>query len=182
MPNRDINLWTLHTPDFSITEGRVEHSKSEYYHDIPRVSQAYPELWRRINIPDGQIIWCYLDKTEIRKTGVEKVLWELCLPESEVIQFVDDMVWKRILEIKGELPQRLRNQWKYKSLKKYPNNPTSAKNYEKKCQGDYWMQTPKSNNWWDELFVKMGEGLSMSALIHHPVRDDRVKKKIRWCI
>lgn len=186
MPNRYINLWTLHTTDFSITEGQVAHSKSEYYQNTAGVKQAYPELWRRINIPDGQIIWCYLDKTEIPKTGIEKVLWEICLPEtevirlpeSEVIQFVDDMVWNRILGIKCGPPQGLRNQWKDESLKKYPNNIAAAKNYEKRCQDDYWNQKPKSNSWWDELFVKIGGSTSISALIRHPVRKDWIKNKI----
>lgn len=190
MPNRDINLWTLHTPDFSLTEGRVDHSKSEYYQNTTGVKQAYPELWRRINIPEGQIIWCYLDKTEIAKTGIEKILWEICLPEtevirlpeSEVVQFVDDMVWNRILEIKCEPPQGLCNQWKDESLKKYPNNIAAAKNYEKRCQDDYWNQKPKSNSWWDELFVKIGGSTSISALIRHPVRKDWIKNKIMWCI
>ncbi len=181
MPNRYINLWTLHTPDFSLTEGRVDHCKSEYYQNTAGVKQAYPELWRRINIPDGQIIWCYLDKTEIPKTGVKKILWELRLPESEV-KFVDDMVWNRILGIKCGPPQGLRNQWKEESLKKYPNNIAAAKNYEKRCQDDYWNQKPKSNSWWDELFVKRGESTSMSALIRHPTRKDWLKPKIMWYI
>jgi hypothetical protein len=182
MPNRYINLWTLHTPDFSIKEGRVDHSRSKYYRDTPGVKEAYPELWRRINIPDGQIIWCYLDKTEIPITGTEKVLWEICLPESEVIQFVDDMVWNRILERKCAPPQGLRNQWRDESQKEYPNNTEAAKNYEKKCQDDYWNQKPKSNSWWDELFVETGESTSVSALIRHPVRKDWLKSKIMWCV
>lgn len=182
MPNRNINLWTLHTPDFSITKGRVNHSKSKYYQDTSGVEQSYQKLWRQIDIPDEQIIWCYLDKTEIPKTGIEKVLWEICLPKTEVIQFVDDMVWNRILGIKCEPSRELRNQWQEESQKEYPNNPAAAKNYEKKCQDDYWLQKPKSGNWWDELFVKRGESTSMSALIRHPVRKDRIKDKIPWYI
>ncbi|MFC1635052.1 hypothetical protein ACFL5Z_09430 [Planctomycetota bacterium] len=168
----------------------MDHAKSKYFQNTPCVKQAYPELWRRINIPDGQIIWCYLDKTEIRKTGIEMVLWKLCLPETEVIrlpgskviQFVDDMVWNRILgrERECELPQGLCNQWREKSVEKYPNNPAAAKNYEKKCQNDYRNKKPKSNSWWDELFVQRGQSTSISALIRHPVRKDWIENKVIW--
>ncbi len=180
MLNGYINLWTIHPPDFSIKEGRLDHSKSEYYKNTPGVKQAYPELWKRINIPDGQIIWCYTDKSDITKTGIIKKRWDLYLPVSEVIQFVDDMVWNRILGIKCDVPPSLRNQWRDESQKKFPSNPATAKVYEKECYNNYWMKKPKTGSWWDELFVsRIGE--CTSALIRHPVREDCIKNEIRWC-
>ena len=181
MSNEYITLWTLHTPDFSIIEGRIDHSKSKYYQDTPGVKQAYSKLWQYIKIPDGQIIWCYLDKTEIRKTSTKMVLWEICLPKSKIIKYVDDMVWNRILGIKCHVPSSLSDQWRQKAIKKFPHNPTLAHEYEKKCRDDYWAQKPKGNSWWDELFVKMDKGLSMSALIRHPVQEDLINNKIIWC-
>jgi hypothetical protein len=200
MPNEYINLWTIHSPNFSITDGRVDHSKSEYYQNTHGVKQAYPELWQRINIVDGQIIWCFPDKNDIRKTGKKLILWELYLPRSEVIQFVDDMVWNRILGIKCDIPMPLRCQWRNESLKNIPNNQKAAKDYEHKCYQEYWMQKPKTGNWWDELFVSgigmqkpktgnwwdelfvsgIGGSISTSVLIRHPVQLAWVKDKIKW--
>jgi hypothetical protein len=181
MPNGYINLWTIHSPNFSITDGRVDHSKSEYYQNTQGVKQAYPKLWQRINIVDGQILWCFPDKNDIRKTGEKMVLWELYLPRSEVIQFVDDMVWNRILGIECDVPMSLRCQWCDKSLKKFPNNQKTAKEYEHKCYQEYWMQKPKAGSWWDELFVSSISGsISTSVLIRHPVQSAWVKDKIKW--
>lgn len=180
MTNEYINLWSIHTPDFSITEGRVDHSKSNYFQNTQGVKEAYKKLWKRINIPDGQIIWCYLDKTEIPITGTEKTLWEICLPISKVIKYVDDIVWNRILGIKCRVPSCLFFQWRQEGIGKFPHNPTLAHDYERKCRDDYWTQKPKGNSWWDELFVEMDKGLSMNALIRHPVQEDLIKNKIKW--
>jgi len=110
------------------------------------------------------------------------------------------MVWNRILGIKCDIPMPLRCQWRNESLKNIPNNQKAAKDYEHKCYQEYWMQKPKTGNWWDELFVSgigmqkpktgnwwdelfvsgIGGSISTSVLIRHPVQLAWVKDKIKW--
>lgn len=176
MTNEYINLWTIHTPDFSITEGRVEHSKSNYYQNTQGVKEAYPKLWQRINIPDGQIIWCYLDKTEIRKTSKKWCCGKSVYLYQKLLSML--MIW---FGIESRVPSSLFFQWRKEGIDKFPHNPTLAHDYERKCRDDYWAQKPKGNSWWDELFVKMDKGLSISALVLHPVQEDLINNKILWC-
>lgn len=182
MHEDQLKLWTVHRvhpPGFSLTEGRVDHSKSEYYPTTPRVKDAYHELWRRLQIPDGQVVWCYTDG-EIVKIGAEKVKWELHVPSSEIICFIDDVVWNRILKIKCSVPANMRCQWYGEALKKFPNDPKALKAYEERCLENFWSQEPKSGDWWDELFTENADN-GVSALIGHPIPSKWIHGRTSWC-
>ena len=92
MCDEKITLWTIHSPEFDLTSGRVYHSKSEYYRCVPGVKETYRELWHRLNTPEGQVIWCYTENGHIAKTDEEKMLWELQIPREKVICFLDSLV------------------------------------------------------------------------------------------
>jgi hypothetical protein len=172
-----IQLWTVHPHDFSIIEGRVEHSRSTYYLNTPGVKKAYHELWHLLHIQDGQVIWCYTVEDYIAVTGEERIKWELCVPSSAVIRFIDDIVWNRILGIECNVRSDMRRKWRKEALAKYPNNSIASKTYEKQCLKNFWQQKPKSGSWWHELFVDDPEE-AVSALIKHPVPIEWVAQKI----
>lgn len=172
-----VTLWTIHSPDFDLTSGRVDHSKSEYYLSVSGVKEAYHELWRRLNTPEGQIIWCYTKNDDIAKTGEEKIMWELQIALEKVICFLDSLVWNRILGIKCSVGSTLHRQWIKEAIEKCPEDSHS---YVDRCYEDFWNQKPKTGSWWDELFVH-NTGDCVDAIIHHPVPDKFVKEHITWC-
>ncbi len=171
-----ISLWTIHSPDFDLSSGLVDHSKSEYYLTVPGVRQAYHELWRRLNTPKGQIIWCYTENDNITKSGTEKILWELQIPHKKVLCFLDSLIWNRILGIRCGVGNTLRRKWMKEANEKCPDDSHS---YFEKCVEDFWGQKPKTGSWWDELFVQR-TGECVDAIIHHPVPEYFIKKRITW--
>ncbi len=190
MPEKRINLWTIHSDDFSISEGCVDHSKSIYYKKTKGVKDAYPELWKRLSkevsnkekskaIEEGQIIWCFTSKDEICRTGIRKIKWDLFVPESEVT-FMDSLVWNRILGIRCGVGSEMSNKWKDGGLEKYPYDIKKARYYEKKCCDKFWSQKPASGSWWDELFVDDKQENASCALISHPVPDSWILEKCEW--
>ena len=139
-----VTLWTIHSPDFDITSGRVDHSKSEYYLSVPGVKEAYHELWRRLNTPEGQIIWCYTKNDDIAKTGEEKIMWELQIELEKVICFLDSLVWNRILGIKCSVGRTLRRKWIKEAIE---IRPADSRSYVDRCYEDFWNQKPKTGSW-----------------------------------
>jgi len=138
-----ITLWTVHSPDFDIRAGKVDHSKSEYYLNTPGVKEVYHELWRRLNTPKGQIIWCYTEYSDIAKTGIKKVMWELQIPLENVVCFIDDLVWNRILGIRCNVGRTLRRKWQNEAIEKCPSD---SHFYFKKCEEDFWNRKPKTGS------------------------------------
>ncbi len=173
-------LWTLHPPCFSLTKGRVDHKESENYCDLPGAKEAYHELWSRQQILDGQVVWCYTDESLIRKTGgIEKIKWELSVPDSKIICFIDDLVWNRILGKRYRVPDKMR-QWDDEALKKYPNDLNARKDYKGYLEESFWNREPVSGSWWCELFTENtcnGE----SALIRHPIPCEWIIGHEIWC-
>jgi len=177
MCNEIVTLWTIHSPDFDLTSGRVDHSKSKYYLSVSGAKEAYHELWRRLNTPEGQIIWCSTKNDEIVKTGEENIMWELQIPHENVICFLDSIVWNRILGKKCRVGNALSQKWKREAIKKCP---VDSHSYEDRCYENFWNQKPKTGSWWDELFVQ-NTGECIDAIIHHPIPESFVKKQITWC-
>ncbi len=178
-----LRLWTVHPPGFSLTEGRVDHSKSKYYCDTHGVKDAYHELWHRRQIPDGQVVWCYTDEGSIERTGEKKVKWDLYDPSLKTICFIDDLVWNRILGIKCGFRDGIEGgigyQWHKDALEKFPNDLKASKAYEARCFEDFWSQEPKSGNWWNELFTE-NAGNGVSALIRHPIPSKWIHGSMPW--
>lgn len=179
MQEDKIELWTIHPKGFSITEGCVDHAKSRYYQETPGVKEAYHELWDRLSIESGQVVWCWCctHENDIPPiTGVKKIKWELCVPVSEVLQFIDDIVWNRILGIKCCVRSDMKYKWRKEALAKYPHNSVDSKAYEKQCCENFWKRKPESGSWWNELFVD-DPGEAVSALVKHPVPTQWVLSK-----
>lgn len=87
-----MNLWTYHDPDFSLTSGRVDHTRSPYADD-PAIMAAYLELGRRLNIPDVQIIWCYTRHGRYPLTSIERREWHLSVPSDQIRACYNQLAW-----------------------------------------------------------------------------------------
>ena len=176
MQEDKIELWTIHPEGFSITEGCVDHAKSRYYQETPCVKEAYHELWDRLSIESGQVVWCYTRENDILITGVKIIKWKLCVPVSEVLRFIDGIVWNRILGIKCFVRSDMKYKWRKEAISKYRNNSVDSKAYEKQCCENFWKREPESGSWWNELFVD-DQGEAVSALVKHPVPTQWVLSK-----
>ena len=171
-----MKLWTIHdTYDFKLSEGHVDHSKSDYYNNTPGVKEAYHQLWPLIRMPDGQIIWCYTRKKDICKTGTPKIMWTLEVPEDSVITYIDDIMWNCILGIRVCLTLSYRRPIRAKVEKEFPNDPCNQKILEKEFVKKFWENKPPAEELWEKLLLdKAVDGFP--ALIKHPIPDDWIIK------
>ncbi|MFC1604924.1 hypothetical protein ACFL5F_07850 [Planctomycetota bacterium] len=170
-----MELWTLQTPNHDLTSGRVDHSQSEYYNTVSGIKEAYCELWQRLKILDGQIIWCYTNKSDIVTTPTDNmVLWELHIEPDDILCLIDTIVWNRILGKRCSVSKTIRTQWISEGLKRCPDDPVAGYH---KIEEEFWNQKPLSGSWWNDLFVE-NLGKHIDAIIRHPVLEDNVIGKI----
>ena len=171
MPKK-MRLWTIHKNGaFSLTDGSVDHSRSEYYMSIPAVREAYPQLWRHLGLADGQIIWCYTRREDIPDTDTAKRIWEIEVGTSSVLAYIDDVVWNRILRIRVPLTPRYRKPIREEAARRFPDHSQARREYEKKLEQRFWDRRPPEGKLWRELFLdKPADG--SSALIRHPLQEE----------
>jgi hypothetical protein len=171
-----MKLWTIHdTYDFKLSKGHVDHSKSDYYNNTPGVKEAYYKLWPLIQVPDGQIIWCYTRKEDIRKTGTPKIKYTLKVPEDSVITYIDDIMWNYILGIRVNLTQSYKRKIRAEAGNKFPNNPCKRKTFEKELENKFWENKPPARELWEKL--RLDKAVDGSpALIKHPIPYDWIIK------
>jgi hypothetical protein len=94
-----MQLWTWHEPDFDLTSGEVDHSRSKYYKGTPGIPAAYAELSRLLGT--DQIIWCYVRRHEYHQLpNLTRIEWALDVPEDQILGMIDAYVWNKILGIK----------------------------------------------------------------------------------
>lgn len=171
-----MKLWAIHnknddTNDFKLSEGRVDHSKSDYYNDkhgvTPGVKEAYHRLWSLIKVPDGQIIWCCTREKDFVKTSTPKIKWTLDVPECSIITYIDYIVWNRILDIRVPLPTSYKRDIKAKAGAN-PNDGPKRYALEKKLEKEFWENKPPVEELWEKLLIDKAGDCS-NALIKHPI-------------
>jgi len=167
-----MRLWTIHNNQgFSLTEGKVDHSKSEYYASIPAVREAYPKLWRHLGVDDGQIIWCYTRTEDIPVTSIPRHMWELEAPESSILTYIDDVTWNRLLGIRVRLTPRYTEAIREDAAKKFPHDPQARRQHEIESEKRWWDHKPPESTLWRELFLdKPVDG--SPALLRHPIQKE----------
>ncbi len=171
-----MKLWTIHdTYDFKLSEGHVDHSKSDYYNNTLGVKEAYPQLWSLIGIPDGQIIWCYTRKEDICITSEPIIMYTLEVPEDSVITYIDDIMWNCILGKRPRLTLSYRRPIEAEAGKKFPKDPYKRRNLEKELVNEFWENKPPAGELWEKLRLDKAVD-SSSALIKHPIPDDWIIK------
>ncbi|MCH7702889.1 MAG: hypothetical protein IID37_14490, partial [Planctomycetes bacterium] len=161
-------LWTWHKPDFSLLDGHVDHTRSEYVRTVDGVGGACRQLAARIGT--GQLIWCYTvpDQRIVRPCHTE-VEWVLDVPPKSILQLVDDIVWNRILGIRCTLPPKIRHAWRDEALRRFPYDAGARAGFETEQEESFWTQPPSGESWWDVLFVREEAREGVSALVPHPV-------------
>jgi hypothetical protein len=116
-----VQLWTWHKPDFSLTSGRVYHSRSSYYQTIDTIPPAYEILASHIGT--DQIIWCYSHPGKrIIIPGNPCVEWVLDVPSDKVLAIIDTWVpgFVQVAPIQP-INAFLKNQWNAKLVSESEN-------------------------------------------------------------
>ena len=86
-----MELWSYHSPEFSLLQGRVDPTKSKFAQDYP---DAYQKLCECLGT--DQIVWCCTSRDDWpQKTGYCE--WALDVPNGDFFRIVDYMVWNGIL-------------------------------------------------------------------------------------
>ncbi len=161
--------------EFSLTTGNVDHSLSDYYREIDGVPAAYERLWSEIGT--SQIVWCYTLANQYSTTGIARLEWELEIPTDDVLGFVDDIVWNRVLGIQCDLPEELRIEFKNAAIPEHPDDPAARMAFEKELAAEFWNRQPPEGDWWASLLVEARADDCTSALVAHPVDDAMVIDK-----
>jgi hypothetical protein len=95
-----MKLWTWQTEDFDLTCGKVIHGASEVEAGAPGLRQAQAELFRLLG--EDQIIWCFVRKVDSQwlssPTVPRRLEWELNVPIHEVIEIINESVWREIFD------------------------------------------------------------------------------------
>jgi len=166
-----MRLLTYQPPGFSLTEGTVDHLKSEYF-KIPQVKQAYPLLWKRIGT-NGNVIWCYTSQGRYKKTSREMIESVLDVPESNV-RLVDETVWNYILQLDGVgPPKKYRDQVDAEARRIHPSDRVERSKFISEKYKAFWARQAPSGDWWNHLIIRSIEEAvdseAVSAIVAHPL-------------
>jgi hypothetical protein len=152
-----MRLWTLQSPDYLLTAGRVDHSRSMFFQDFETIKNAYLKLWNLIGEPAGQIIWCYTID-DIPCTGTAKRKWTLEVPEDKIICRINDCAWNIITEMTDQ-------------FRRDPGDTIT----------DQLALQPVSGDWWDKIIDHdVMAHRYISALIRHPIQASWVVEDRLW--
>jgi hypothetical protein len=167
-----MQLWTWHEPDFDLTSGEVDHSRSKYYKSTPGILAAYAELSRLLGT--DQIIWCYVRRDEYHQLpNLTRIEWALNVPDNQILGMIDAYVWNKILGIKT-YPRSLYSDW----LDMAPTDESARLAYINKKIEDYHSQPEPSGGWWSRLFTKDSTIEGATALLRHPIPEHWVIRQI----
>ncbi len=168
-----MHLWTWHKPDFSLLDGQMDHEQSEYVQTVSGIREAYHKLSNCLST--DQFIWCYtMPNQRIITPHHSEVEWILKVPPAEILAFINDIVWNRILNIRCTLPDEFDRKWKNESLECHPYDSDARKKFVKLRRDEFWNQIPPLGDWWSSLFAKEQSSRHVSVLIPYPVRNEWV--------
>ena len=163
-----MELRSWQTPDFDLTSGKVDHSKSYYYKETPGYSRACLKLWELLGT--NQIIWCFTDKDEHRYLGVgANVEWVIDVPRSD-IKLIDTCIWEKIIG-SNYVPHELELQWRSEARKQSPYDKDRRKVIEDQKRAEYLAPVPE-DELWSQLFLSIDDvsDKKTTAIILHPIQ------------
>lgn len=164
-----MKLWTWQGPGFSLTEGYVDIRQSEYANNEPIIA-VYKDLASRIGT--DQIIWCL---TKRDAPFLDRVEWVLDVPCDEIVKFVDNIVWNRMLGKRPRPPKRIRDEITNEAFSKFPQDSDARRRLEQELEDQFWSQPPpEGTSWWDHLFVAPAASEDVCALVRHPLKPEWV--------
>lgn len=170
-----MRLWTLQSKGFAIESTPVDYTKSYYYNnteDLPNVQVAYHRLFT--DMKTDKLIWCYPQKRH--RNSYMKVLYELEVPEENIITYICECVWHKIVTNCRKFPnQDCQSYW-----------PEHGKEYVKQ-QTEKCYSIESMDQLWERLFwdrptiIPCPAGIKMqpqqknemcSALIKSPIENE----------
>ena len=170
-------LWTWHSPDFSITDGRVEHNRSKYltHPDLRGLRPAYRKLAQHLGT--DQIIWCYVRPNEhFHAPSLREIEWELEVPRDQILGIIDTYVWNKIAGIRCHPPESHRLSWEEEAIEAYPHDDGARAKHREELETAYYAPIPEEELW-KALFLDMIDAEGATAVIRHPVPEEYVKAK-----
>lgn len=163
-----MKLSSWQEPDFSLTSGRVDHSRSSYYRRMLAIPPAYARL--ATHVGTDQIIWCYARPDEYRKLpGDTRVEWLLDVPDEKILGIIDSWVWERIIGSKA-YPSALRNRWAMEAVQ----GEHDLLAHIRVREDEYLSQPPPEGGWWKALFISDIDTADSIVLVEHPIAESWV--------
>jgi hypothetical protein len=159
-----VRLWTLQGPDHLLCSGRIDHARSRYKDQ--HITAASRKLLAILD--EDQIIWCYTQCPRIPKTSIQWVRWELSVPLSAILRFIDGYMWNRLSKQTSgvPVPARFRSQW----MQNVPADTQNSDACEAEMKEEFWKQPESEDERWKGLFVPSSDGREgVDALLRHPI-------------
>jgi hypothetical protein len=166
-----MELWHYAGPDLHLANGHIDHSRSAYRGDL-KIMAAYRELWNRLDIRDGQILWCYTEHGQRRLTGTTEREWHLRVPPDQIISCVDGLVWNRIIGSRSHVTRQMREEWIGEAQGLYPHDADACERHESMRLDQFWDEPEPPGGWWGRLLIPLETAEAKDAIIRHPVNRD----------
>lgn len=157
-------LWSYQNHNFSLTEGKVDHSRSEFYNSSAAFKTAYVELHKRLKTQ--QVVWCCTkSEFELWKGRIE---WQLDVPFDKFLAVVDQLAWNKILGKKCSPPTLQRHRWQKEAIALAPNNSKKQQEIYAANYAEYDKPEPLVTLW-NRLFISNVNDESANILLTHPI-------------
>lgn len=155
LKSKAMKLWTQHKPDFAIESTPVDHTQSDYYKnkDLPNIKSGYDRLFEHLGTK--LFIWCSLKKPHHES---DKILYELEVPEKEIISFIVECTWHKLITNCRTFP----NDDCRVSLWKRERD-TSDHDAYKKQQNEKCYSPESEEQLWNRLFLLNPSNISLPA-------------------
>lgn len=175
---REVNpllLWSWQEPDFSLTEGTVDHGRSYYYNTVRGVPESYKEL--SVRLGTDQFVWCYTRQDGYNPgRGCTRVEWQLEVPEDRVLRKACGVVWHCIVwcnggehGLVGKPPKKFEYLWR----KLASDFGLKLDDFNREFYNFWYNKT--NEELWDALFLDTVHGDCTDVLLRHPVEKGWVK-------
>jgi hypothetical protein len=171
-----MQLWTWHSPTFSLLEGRVDPTKSSYAKTVPKYLSVREELCRRLGT-DDQIVWCST-KADHTLTTIEEAEWVLEVPDAAILALMNDWVWNLILGLKPFPPKHLSDQWHDEGIDLFPYDQIARQRFLDEQYEKFQAGLAPNGDPWSNLFVRTPAGDGITAIIRHPIKPEWVKSRL----
>ena len=163
-------LWSYQFPGFSLTEGQVDLTKSQYANDYP---DAYRKLYGFLR--PNTLVWCKATndgRSDWLREGRQE--WQLNVPNSEFLKVVDCMVWNGILgNESAKAPKALDDNLRTEAFEQFPTDiPQRDRYYDNKI---YAMLHPAGDPW-NSLFISDPNDPKADILLKHPIDPSWVRR------
>lgn len=134
-----MKLWTLQGKGFAIESTPVDYAKSNYYNDdadnYPNIQKAYQRLFS--DMKTDKFLWCF--PTRKHSHEPEIVLYELEVPEEEILAYICECVWHKIITDCRKFPNRdCEIRWQRQHLGREYEDQQTKQCYSKESEDQLW--------------------------------------------